>query len=226
LLDLPILAEFRFAGQTSPASEPPSLRLLHWIRHIGGDKGPPIIFFLGLDDDGRKPKVMFDIALAALERGQRVVALDADRAGGAACRHWRKEAVRWLRKDDRRADIELATRWPHDSCFALHDRSRGSAEFVSISELIDCDSADLPPRRFWGAFRDRLRAFENADMILISANTKDYEALAVDRRSDALLALVDGDRPERRVLARLAASIGAHIPNSAGVVLVGERAVA
>ncbi|MBY6241987.1 GumC family protein [Methylosinus sp. Sm6] len=225
LFDLPILADFRVV-ETMKASERPSTRILRWILGVDRDAGPRTIFFLGLDDDGRKPKVMFEIALAALDRGRRVITLDTNRSGGAACRLWRKEAARLLRKGAGGRDIELVTRWPHDSCFAIHDRSRGSVEFASIAEMIDSDAADLPPRRFWSAFRDRLRAFENADMILVSANAEDYEAFAVDSRSDALLALIDGDRPERGVLSRLAESIGADIPSSAGVVLVGERAAA
>jgi succinoglycan biosynthesis transport protein ExoP len=231
LFDLPILAEYRFPETMKPngsARDPgsPSMQLLHWIHDHSRDKGSRTIFFLGLDADGRKPKVMFEIALAAVERGQRVIALDADRNSGAACRHWRKEAGRLLRSRAGHRDFQMAMRWPHDSCFALHGRSRGSAEFVSIDEVIDCDSADASPRSFWRDFRDRIRAFESADMILVSANAEDYEALAIDTGSDALVALVDGDRPERRALSELAGSIGVQIPSAAGVVLVGERAAA
>lgn len=234
LLDLPILAEFDFSATTKPnrtkgalSREPerPSMRLLRWILRTRKDDGPRTVFFLGLDDDGRKPKVVFEIALAALERGQRVIALDADLGGGAACRQWRKEAIRLLRSGECPGNLELVTRWPHDACFAIHDRMRGGAEFVSIAEVVDCN-ADDPPQCVWSAFRDNIRAFEGADMILVSANAQDYETFAVDSDSDALLALVDGDRPEQSALSRLAEAIGAHIPNAAGLVRVGEKAAA
>ncbi|BGE84287.1 exopolysaccharide transport family protein [Methylosinus sp. 3S-1] len=231
LFDLPILAEYHFAGTVSPGSsiresEAPSARLLSWILEVESPHGARTILFLGLDADGRKAKVTFDIALAALERGQRVIALDAGRPDGAACRHWRKEALRFLRNGRGPHEHELVTRWPHDSCFALHSGARGGAEFVSISEVIDSEPGEAPPERFWRDFRDRIRGFDNVDLILVSADAQDYQSFATDADSDALVALVDGDRPERRTLSELAGSIGARIPSSAGVVLVGERAAA